>query len=256
VRSGARDSMPGMMDTILNLGINDEVTEVLAARTNNPKFAWDSYRRFLQMYGGVVMGVEKKAGEHHDPYEVILDKAKAKRGVKDDTGLTVEDMKGVVESFKKLIKKRTGKNFPQNPNDQLWGAVSAVFSSWNNDRAKVYRRKYGIPAEWGTAVNVQAMVFGNTGKDSSTGNISSMPRARTSWRACGPRRRWPRWPRTCPSHTPSFSRCAPSSKSILGTCRTSNSRSRAASSTSCRPGMASAPASRRSTSRLTWSTSA
>ncbi len=169
VRSGARESMPGMMDTILNLGINDEVVEALAAKTNNPKFAWDSYRRFLQMYGEVVMGAEQHANEHHDPYEVILDKAKDKAGVKDDSGLEEDDLRWVVAEFKKLIKKRSGENFPEDPMEQLYGAVNAVFNSWNNDRAKVYRAKYGIPAEWGTAVNVQAMVFGNTGPASGTG---------------------------------------------------------------------------------------
>ena len=169
VRSGARESMPGMMDTILNLGINDEVVEGLAKKTGNPKFAWDSYRRFLQMYGSVVMEVEAEAGEHHDPYEVILDKAKAKAKVDDDSGLSEADLRWVVAEFKKLIKKRSGKNFPEDPRAQLKGAVNAVFNSWNNDRAIVYRQKYGIPAAWGTAVNVQAMVFGNTGKTSGTG---------------------------------------------------------------------------------------
>ena len=169
VRSGARESMPGMMDTILNLGINDEVVEGLAKKTGNPKFAWDSYRRFLQMYGSVVMEVEAEEGEHHDPYEVILDKAKAKAKVEDDSGLSEEDLRGVVAEFKKLIKERSGKNFPEDPRAQLTGAVNAVFNSWNNDRAIVYRQKYGIPAAWGTAVNVQAMVFGNTGKKSGTG---------------------------------------------------------------------------------------
>ncbi len=169
VRSGARESMPGMMDTILNLGINDEVVEALAKKTGNPKFAWDSYRRFLQMYGSVVMGVEAEAGEHHDPYEVILDAAKEKAGVKIDSGLKVEDLQEVVAKFKALIKKRAGRDFPQEPRAQLEGAIGAVFISWNNDRAKVYRRKYHIPASWGTAVNVQAMVFGNTGKTSGTG---------------------------------------------------------------------------------------
>ena len=147
VRSGARESMPGMMDTILNLGINDEVVEALSARTNNPKFAWDSYRRFLQMYGSVVMGVEKEDGEHHDPYEVILDKAKAKARVKDDSGLSADDLQLVVAEFKKLIRKRAGRSFPEDPMEQLYGSVNAVFNSWNNDRAKVYRAKYGIPAE-------------------------------------------------------------------------------------------------------------
>ena len=169
VRSGARESMPGMMDTILNLGINDEVVEALSAKTGNPKFAWDSYRRFLQMYGSVVMEVEAEEGEHHDPYEVILDKAKAKAKVKDDSGLSEQDLRGVVAEFKKLIKKRSGQNFPEDPRAQLKGAVNAVFNSWNNDRAIVYRQKYGIPAAWGTAVNVQAMVFGNTGTTSGTG---------------------------------------------------------------------------------------
>ena len=169
VRSGARESMPGMMDTILNLGINDEVVEALAKKTGNAKFAWDSYRRFLQMYGSVVMEVEAEAGEHHDPYEVILDKAKAKAKVKDDSGLKENDLREVVAAFKALIKKRSGKNFPEDPREQLRGAVNAVFNSWQNDRAIVYRQKYGIPAAWGTAVNVQAMVFGNTGKTSGTG---------------------------------------------------------------------------------------
>jgi len=169
VRSGARDSMPGMMDTILNLGINDEVVRALAETTGHPRFAWDSYRRFLQMYGDVVMGVEMTAEEHHDPFEAILDELKARRGTRDDTKLNVEDLQEVVERFKQLIKERTGRHFPQDPRDQLWGAIGAVFRSWNNDRARVYRRKYGIPAEWGTAVNVQAMVFGNTGRRSGTG---------------------------------------------------------------------------------------
>ena len=169
VRSGARESMPGMMDTILNLGINDEVVEALAKKANNEAFAYDSYRRFLQMYGEVVMGVHQLSSEHHDPFETILDKAKAKEKVNDDSELSVKALKDIVAQFKALIKKRTGKDFPQDPMAQLQGSVNAVFSSWQNDRAKVYRQKYGIPAEWGTAVNVQAMVFGNTGKTSGTG---------------------------------------------------------------------------------------
>ncbi|MEM8953553.1 MAG: pyruvate, phosphate dikinase, partial [Verrucomicrobiota bacterium] len=148
---------------------DDFVVAALAAKTGNERFAWDSYRRFLQMYGDVVMGVEQKPNEHHDPFEAIIDKAKEKAGVELDTGLSVDELKTIVADFKKLIKQRTKKDFPQNPKDQLWGAISAVFSSWENDRAKVYRRKYGIPASWGTAVNVQAMVFGNTGKESGTG---------------------------------------------------------------------------------------
>ncbi|MEX2577498.1 MAG: pyruvate, phosphate dikinase [Verrucomicrobiales bacterium] len=169
VRSGARESMPGMMDTILNLGINDDVVNALTEKTGNARFAWDSYRRFLQMYGGVVMGVEAGKDEHHDPFEDILDKAKEKAGTAVDTDLTVDQMKDIVSQFKALIKKRTGRDFPQEPMKQLRGAVNAVFSSWQNDRAKVYRQKYDIPAEWGTAVNVQAMVFGNTGRKSGTG---------------------------------------------------------------------------------------
>ncbi|MAS92125.1 MAG: pyruvate, phosphate dikinase [Verrucomicrobiales bacterium] len=169
VRSGARESMPGMMDTILNLGINDKVVESLATKTGNERFAWDSYRRFLQMYGDVVMGVQARKGEHHDPFEHILETTKEAAGAADDTDLTVDDLKGIVEKFKALIKERSGKNFPQDPMKQLQGSINAVFASWQNDRAKVYRQKYGIPAEWGTAVNVQAMVFGNTGKKSGTG---------------------------------------------------------------------------------------
>ncbi len=170
VRSGARESMPGMMDTILNLGINDRVVEALASKTGNPRFAWDSYRRFLQMYGEVVMGVEEHESDNHvDPFEAIMDAVKAKKKVANDTDLGAEDWKEVVEKFKALIKDRTGKHFPQDPMTQLKGAVNAVFQSWDNDRANVYRQKYGIPRAWGTAVNVQAMVFGNTGKTSGTG---------------------------------------------------------------------------------------
>jgi pyruvate,orthophosphate dikinase len=169
VRSGARDSMPGMMDTILNLGMNDKVVEIVAAKTGNPRFAWDSYRRFLQMYGDVVMGVQKRENEDHDPFELIIESVKHEAGVKHDLELTAEDLQTLVAKFKKLIKERTGKEFPQDPHQQLWGAIGAVFGSWNNDRAIVYRRKYNIPHEWGTAVNVQTMVFGNRGESSATG---------------------------------------------------------------------------------------
>ncbi|HEX8281144.1 MAG TPA: PEP/pyruvate-binding domain-containing protein, partial [Chthoniobacterales bacterium] len=169
VRSGARDSMPGMMDTILNLGMNDEVVEIVALKSNNARFAWDSYRRFLQMYGDVVMGVQKRPGEDHEPFETVIEEIKHKAGVEKDTELSVDDLKTMVERFKALIKERTGKSFPQDPRAQLWGAVGAVFGSWMNDRAIVYRRKYGIPHEWGTAVNVQTMVFGNMGDTSATG---------------------------------------------------------------------------------------
>ncbi len=169
VRSGARDSMPGMMDTILNLGMNDVTVDVMAEKTGNPKFAWDSYRRFLQMYGDVVMGVQVRPGEDHEPFEQVIEAVKHEAGVEKDSDLSVDDLKKLVEQFKNLIQERTGKAFPQDPRQQLWGAIGAVFGSWNNDRAKVYRRKYGIPSEWGTAVNVQTMVFGNMGETSATG---------------------------------------------------------------------------------------
>ncbi|HWM24983.1 MAG TPA: pyruvate, phosphate dikinase [Chthoniobacterales bacterium] len=172
VRSGARDSMPGMMDTILNLGMNDEVVEIVAEKSQNARFAWDSYRRFLQMYGDVVMGVQKRPGEDHEPFESVIEHLKDERYGNHqfaDTKLSVDDLQTIVSRFKKLIKERTGKQFPQDPRQQLWGAIGAVFGSWNNDRANVYRRKYGIPHEWGTAVNVQTMVFGNMGETSATG---------------------------------------------------------------------------------------
>jgi len=171
VRSGARDSMPGMMDTILNLGLNDQTVEALANKTNNPRFAWDCYRRFVQMYGDVVLGVQKRPDEDHEPFETVIETLKHERYHKDfeDTKLTVEDLKELVARFKALVKERAGKNFPASPWDQLMGAISAVFGSWMNDRAIVYRRKYNIPTEWGTAVNVQAMVYGNTGDDSGSG---------------------------------------------------------------------------------------
>ena len=172
VRSGARESMPGMMDTILNLGLNDETVEALAISSGNARFAWDSYRRFIQMYGDVVMGVQKLPSEDEEPFELVIEKVKKQRlknAHAEDTALSADDLKVLVNEFKKLVKQRTGKAFPNNPWDQLRGAVGAVFSSWMNDRAIVYRRKYNIPAEWGTAVNVQSMVFGNTGEDSGSG---------------------------------------------------------------------------------------
>lgn len=171
VRSGARDSMPGMMDTILNLGLNDQTVLSLAAATKNERFAWDCYRRFIQMYGDVVLGVQKREGEDHEPFEVVIEEFKHKKYNKDivDSELTADDQKELVKRFKALVKERTGKVFPNDPWDQLQGAAGAVFGSWMNDRAIVYRRKYNIPAEWGTAVNVQAMVYGNTGDDSGSG---------------------------------------------------------------------------------------
>ncbi|MCB1275449.1 pyruvate, phosphate dikinase, partial [Prosthecobacter sp.] len=171
VRSGARDSMPGMMDTILNLGLNDQTVLSLVAATNNERFAWDCYRRFIQMYGDVVLGVQKREGEDHEPFEVVIENYKHETYHKDilDSDLTAADQQELVKRFKQLVKERTGHVFPSDPWDQLRGAAGAVFGSWMNDRAIVYRRKYNIPAEWGTAVNVQAMVFGNTGPTSGSG---------------------------------------------------------------------------------------
>ncbi len=172
VRSGARDSMPGMMDTILNLGLNDQTVEGLVAISKNERFAYDCYRRFIQMYGDVVMGVQKREGEEHEPFEVVIEDVKKDllgNAHAEDTALDAAGLKELVARFKKLVKERTGKEFPNNPWDQLKGAVGAVFGSWMNERAIIYRRKYNIPTEWGTAVNVQAMVFGNTGDDSGSG---------------------------------------------------------------------------------------
>ena len=171
VRSGARDSMPGMMDTILNLGLNDQSVVALEKATGNARFAYDCYRRFIQMYGDVVMGVQKREGEDHDPFEHAIHTFKHETYHRDilDSDLTAADQQALIKFFKALIKERTGKAFPNNPWDQLRGAAGAVFGSWMNDRAKVYRAKYNIPSEWGTAVNVQAMVFGNTGDSSGSG---------------------------------------------------------------------------------------
>ncbi|GAA4281112.1 pyruvate, phosphate dikinase [Gaetbulibacter aestuarii] len=169
VRSGARVSMPGMMDTVLNLGLNDEVVLGLAERTGNPKFAWDSYRRFIQMYGGVVLGMKPESKDDIDPFEEIMEHLKEKRGITLDTEFSIQDLKDLVYDFKDAVKKRTGHDFPTNPWDQLWGAVIAVFNSWNGDRAVYYRTMHGYPADWGTAVNVQAMVYGNMGDNSATG---------------------------------------------------------------------------------------
>ncbi len=163
VRSGARVSMPGMMDTVLNLGLNDTTVEGLAAEAHDERFAWDSYRRFIQMYGSVVMGVD-----HHE-FEEIIEFAKLRAGVIEDTALTADDWRAVVVSYKELIVRETGEPFPTEPHKQLWGAIGAVFGSWMNHRAITYRRLHDIPSEWGTAVNVQAMVFGNMGDDCATG---------------------------------------------------------------------------------------
>ena len=169
VRSGARASMPGMMDTILNLGMNDEAVEAVSKLSGNPRFAWDSYRRFVQMYGDVVLDMKPVSKEDHDPFEVLIEAQKEKRGVKADTDLTTDDLKELVANFKKAIKDQTGREFPTNPWDQLWGAICAVFGSWMNERAILYRKLNNIPEAWGTAVSVQAMVFGNMGDNSATG---------------------------------------------------------------------------------------
>ena len=169
VRSGARVSMPGMMDTVLNLGLNDDAVLGIAKKTGNERFAWDSYRRFVQMYGDVVLGMKPESKEDIDPFEEIMDSLKDKRGIQLDTEFTIQDLKDLVHDFKDAVKKRTGHDFPTDPWDQLWGAVMAVFDSWNGDRAVYYRNMHGYPSDWGTAVNVQAMVFGNMGNNSGTG---------------------------------------------------------------------------------------
>ena len=169
VRSGAPASMPGMMDTVLNLGLNDKTVKGIIEKSGNERFGWDSYRRFIQMFGDVVMEMKPESKEEEDPFEVIIQELKDSRNVKSDTDLTAADLKELVRLFKEAIKKRTGKDFPTDPWEQLWGAISAVFSSWNNQRAITYRRLNNIPANWGTAVNVQAMVYGNMGDDCATG---------------------------------------------------------------------------------------
>jgi pyruvate,orthophosphate dikinase len=168
VRSGARVSMPGMMETVLNLGLNDDITQGIIAKTGNARFGWDSYRRFIQTYGDVVMGVAAE-GREIDPFEEAIDHIKEKRGIKDDLDLSIEDLKNLVDVFKNIIKKRTGKYFPTDPLEQLWGGIGAVFGSWQAGRAITYRRLNNIPASWGTAVNVQSMVYGNMGSDCATG---------------------------------------------------------------------------------------
>ncbi len=169
VRSGARASMPGMMDTILNLGLNESAVAGLVKKTGNARFVWDSYRRFVQMYGDVVLGLKPEKKEDEDPFEVIIHKVKEAKGITEDLEMTTEDLQNLVAQFKKSVKDATGHDFPDDPWEQLWGSVFAVFDSWNNDRAKYYRALNNIPEEWGTAVNVQAMVFGNMGETSATG---------------------------------------------------------------------------------------
>ncbi len=169
VRSGSRESMPGMMDTILNLGLNDDTVEGLAKKSGNARFAYDCYRRFIQMYGDVVMGVQPKSENHPEPFDHVMEGLKEELGIEEDNALSAENLQELIKRYKALIKQRTGQSFPQDPWKQLWGSVGAVFSSWQNPRAIVYRQKYNIPAEWGTAVSVQSMVFGNMGDDCATG---------------------------------------------------------------------------------------
>ncbi len=169
VRSGARESMPGMMDTVLNLGLNDDTVAGMIERTGNPRFVYDSYRRFVQMYGDVVLGMKPDKAEAHDVFETLLERKKQACGVTDDTALAAEDLQDLVDQFKEEIRRQCGVPFPEDPREQLWGAIGAVFGSWNNDRAAAYRKMYGIPDDWGTAVNVQTMVFGNMGETSGTG---------------------------------------------------------------------------------------
>ena len=169
VRSGARASMPGMMDTVLNLGLNEQTLQGLINKTGNERFAWDAYRRFIQMYSDVVMGLKPESKHEEDPFEVIIDNIKKTRKIKKDLELTKDDLKLMAKQFKALVKRRLKRDFPENPEEQLWGAISSVFGSWDNARAIEYRKLYNIPADWGTAVNVQAMVFGNMGEDCATG---------------------------------------------------------------------------------------
>ncbi|MGB4741899.1 MAG: PEP/pyruvate-binding domain-containing protein, partial [Fuerstiella sp.] len=168
-RSGARESMPGMMDTVLNIGINEAVVQALIEQSGNEHFAWDSYRRLIQMYGDVVLGLKPESKNDPDHFEDILDHAREKEGAEHEKDLSIEAIRQIVVDFKAVIKKHAGIEFPEDPMEQLWGCIGAVFNSWGNDRAQVYRRQYGIPHSWGTATNVQAMVFGNLGDDCATG---------------------------------------------------------------------------------------
>lgn len=274
VRSGARASMPGMMDTILNLGLNDEVVEGLARKTGNPRFAWDSYRRFVQMYGDVVLGMKPVNKEDIDPFEAIIEEVKKAKGVRLDNELDVDDLKTLVVRFKEAVKKQTGQEFPSCAYEQLWGAICAVFDSWMNERAILYRKMEGIPAEWGTAVNVQAMVFGNMGETSATGVCFSRDAAtgedlfngeylinaqgedvvagiRTPQQitkigsSAGPNCRasqkknvWPSilpWKKPCPLFIRNSTSYRPSWKTITATCRTWNLPCRKANFGSSRP---------------------
>ena len=262
VRSGARASMPGMMDTVLNLGLNDVTVEALAKKSGDRRFAYDSYRRFITMYSDVVLGVES----HH--FEEILDEHKERNGYVLDTDMTDADWVEMVKHYKARVKEELGEDFPQDPGAQLWGAIGAVFGSWMNTRANTYRRLHSIPESWGTAVNVQAMVFGNMGETSATGvaftrnpstgekrlygESSSMRRARTSSPASARRRKSPRlrarkhiptsrrWKRQCRWRSRNSRASTTCLRSTTATCRISNSRSSRASCGCCKPAAASA----------------
>ncbi len=249
VRSGARVSMPGMMDTVLNLGLNDTTVAGLAAKSGDARFAWDSYRRFIQMFGGVVLDVD------HHRFEEIIDEVKLEKLVTEDTALAAEDWQRVVAGYKRVVEEATGKPFPQDPWDQLWAAVGAVFGSWMNQRAITYRRLHDIPADWGTAVNVQAMVFGNMGNDCATGvcftrdpstgaNIlygEFLVNAQGEDVVAGIR-------------TPQPLSRASAKPGDTATCRTSSSPCSSGGSTCCRRATASARRQPRCASRWTWRT--
>ena len=265
VRSGARASMPGMMDTILNLGLNETVVEVIAKKSGNPRWAWDCYRRFIQMYSDVVMEVGKKY------FEQLIDKMKEEKGVTQDIELTADDLKKLASEFKAEYKAKIGVDFPDDPKEQLFGAIKAVFRSWDNPRANYYRMQNDIPYSWGTAVNVQMMAFGNMGDTSGTGVAFTrnpatgekklmgeflMNAAKTSLRASAPPCPSPRWRRSCPNATRSSRRSARPSKTITAICRIWSSPSRTENSTCSRPVTASARRRPQSKSPATSSTRA
>ena len=264
VRSGARQSMPGMMDTILNLGLNDQAVEGLAKKTNNPRFAYDCYRRFIQMYSDVVMELGKSF------FEERIDAMKERKGVKQDVELDANDLKELVKEFKQIYLEKQGEEFPQDPKEQLIGAVKAVFRSWDNPRANVYRKMNEIPYEWGTAVNVQQMAFGNSGMRSGTGVAFTRnpatgekklmgeylinAQARTSSPVSVLLLPSASCMRRCPRSTISSLRSLPASRTTTRICRTWSSPSRMASSSCCRPVTASAPPRLLCRSPATWST--
>ncbi len=272
-RSGARDSMPGMMDTVLNIGLNDQTVEALAKQSGNERFAWDSYRRFVQMYGDVVLDMKPKTKNDHDPFEELLDAKKKKAGVQERLRADGRAAQGAGRRVQdRPSRTAPARIFPNDPMEQVWGAIGAVFGSWMNDRAVVYRRTYGIPHEWGTAVNVQAMVFGNLGDDCATGvamtrdvalgkpglNGDYLINAQGEDVVAGIRTPQADRRDAGQGHAQrlsrSWSRSARSSKRTTRTCRTSSSRSSAARSGCCKPAMPSGPASPPCGSPSTWST--